>query len=93
MNGLEGVPSGEYPTEGRLGVTTDVVTVGPGVTLEKDGSFGASDAIGALSVDSGGTVTHSAYDSGEGRLRMEPSLAGSFAGRSAPSLHELLRAP
>src|SRR2546427_11478874 len=42
----------------HLSITSDSATIGNGVTLNKDGVFGAADQIGALTVQSGGVVTH-----------------------------------
>src|SRR5262249_51190551 len=43
----------------QLDVAADAITVVNGVTLEKDGAFGASNTIGSLTIESGGVVTHS----------------------------------
>ncbi len=44
----------------RLDITSNTATVGAGVALVKDGSLGASgDAIGSLTIQTGGVVTHS----------------------------------
>jgi len=42
----------------RLDVVSDAIVVNDGVTLIKDGVFGASDVIGNMTIDSGGIVTH-----------------------------------
>ena len=54
MSGTVNLTSGS-----RLDVAANAVTVGNTVTLVKDGSFGAADQIGTLTVLSGGVVTHS----------------------------------
>ena len=51
---------------GTLAVQTGAVTVGSGVALIKDGSFGVTNEIASLTVLSGGIVTHS--------LRLEAGL-------------------
>ena len=47
------------PSGSMVSVASDAVTVGDGVTLIKDGVFDEPDQIGALTVRSGGWVTHS----------------------------------
>ena len=47
------------PAGSVLDVASGAITVASGVTLVKDGTFGATDEIGDVTIQSGGIVTHS----------------------------------
>jgi hypothetical protein len=49
-------------TGSHLEVTANAATIPSGVTLVKDGMFGATDEIGDLTIQSGGLVTHALRD-------------------------------
>jgi hypothetical protein len=65
------------PAGSQLDITSLSATIGAGVTLIKDGTFGTSDSLNSLTIESGGVVTHSGYpvNSGQGlRLNVTETL-------------------